>query len=164
MGATTVRLAGGGVTFQAVALPVLRSVDAAGDAVTFRQTAGGRTGVPPPRPVPHPPFVRWQSPTVWTTLSLTIHADGTTRSRMTGASAFTRHWLYGADCRVTSTSAFTDESRSMAHSFAGRTPWGDQDLEALVAEVETEVARRLSEEITRGGVRLGIRRRRAAPS
>lgn len=158
MGATTVRLAGGGVTFQAVGMPSLRSVDAAGDAVTLRQTVGGRTGVPLPRPVPHPPFVRWQSPTVWTTLALTIHADGSSVARISGASAFPRHWLYGPDLRLTSKSAFTDESRWLAHSFGGRTPWSDQDRASLVAQVETEVERQLSTEIMRGGARPEVRR------
>lgn len=158
MGATTVRLARGGVTFQAVGLPVLRGVDASADAVTFRQTVGGRTGVPLPRPVPHPPFVRWQSPTVWTTLALTIRADGSTQARMTGASAFPRHWLYGTDATVVSKSAYADESRWMAHSFGDRTPWSDNDREALVTEVETEIERRLSTEIMRGGARPQIRR------
>ena len=158
MGATTVRLARGGVTFQAVSLPALRTVDVAGDAVTLRQTVGGRTGVPLPRPVPHAPFVRWQSPTVWTTLALTMRADGTSRGRITGASAFPRHWLYGPDGRLASKSAFTDESRWLAHSFGDRTPWSDQDREALVVEVETQIERQLSTEIMRGSARPQVRR------
>ena len=158
MGATTVRLVRGGVTFQAVRLPVLRGVDASPDAVTFRQTVGGRTGVPLPRPVPHPPFVRWQSPTVWTTLALTIRADGSSETRMTGASAFPRHWLYGTDFRVVGKTAYADEGRWLAHSFGDRTPWSDNDREALVSEVETEIEHRLSSEIMRGGARPQIRR------
>ncbi len=47
----------------------------------FVQTVGGRTGVPFPRPVPHPPFVRWQAPLVWTTLALTLRPDGSQRRR-----------------------------------------------------------------------------------
>ena len=38
---------------------------------------GGRTGLPAPRRVRRKPFVQWQAPLVWTTLSLTLHADGT---------------------------------------------------------------------------------------
>ncbi len=44
--------------------------------VRFTQTAGGRTGVPAPRRVAKPPFVQYHAPTAWSTLSLTIHADG----------------------------------------------------------------------------------------
>jgi hypothetical protein len=160
MGATTVRLARGGVTFAAVALPVLRSADhdASRQTVTFRQTVGGRTGVPLPRPVPHPPFVRWQAPIVWTTLTLTVRPDGSSESRMTGASAFPRHWVYGADGRIAHKSAYADESRWMRHSFGGRTPWSDHDREALVMEVESQIERQLSTEIMRGGARPEIRR------
>ena len=42
----------------------------------FVQTTGGRTALPAPRPVRRPPYVQWQAPLVWTTLSLTLHADG----------------------------------------------------------------------------------------
>ena len=47
--------------------------------VRFTQTAGGRTGMPAPRRVRRAPFVQWQAPLAWTTLSLTIHADGSPR-------------------------------------------------------------------------------------
>ena len=163
MGETTVRLARGGVTFQAIGLPVLRSAQVAGDhdgggAVVFRQTVGGRTAIPLPRPVPHPPFVRWQAPLVWTTLVLTLRADGSSEARMTGASAFPRHWVYGTDGLVAWKSALTDESRWMRHSFGERTPWSDNDNEALVTEVESQVERQLSTEIMRGGAKPEIRR------
>ena len=163
MGETTVRLARGGVTFRAVALPVLRTAEITGDgpgggAVVFRQTVGGRTAIPLPRPVPHPPFVRWQAPLVWTTLALTVRADGTSDARMVGASAFPRHWVYGTDGSVAWKSARTDESRWMRHSFGDRTPWSDQDQEAFVTQVESQVERALSTEIMRGGEKPEIRR------
>ena len=50
-------------------------------SVTFVQTGGGRTGAPAPRRVSKPPFVQFQAPTAWSTLSLTIHNDGTRRAR-----------------------------------------------------------------------------------
>ena len=163
MGETTVRLAGSGVTFSAVGLPVLRSAEVSGDgsgggAVVFRQTVGGRTAIPLPRPVPHPPFVRWQAPLVWTTLALTLRADGTSEGRLVGASAFPRHWVYGTDGAVAWKSALTDESQWMRHSFGDRTPWSDRDREAFVTEVESQVERRLSSEIMRGGAKPEIRR------
>jgi hypothetical protein len=160
MGATTVRLARGGVTFAAVSLPVLRSAqqDPSTESVSFRQTVGGRTGVPLPRPVPHPPFVRWQAPIVWTTLLLTLRGDGSSETRMVGASAFPRHWVYGTDGQVAQKSAYADESGWMRHSFGDRTPWSDRDRDALVMEVETQIERQLSTEIMRGGARPEIRR------
>ena len=54
-----------------------------------------------PRWVRHPPYLQWQAPLVWTTLSLTLHTDGTTETAMTGASKFPRHWLYDASGNLT---------------------------------------------------------------
>ena len=62
--------------------------------MVFRQTVGGRTAIA------HPPFVRWQAPLVWTTLALTMNADGSSDARLLGASAFPRHWVYGTDGAV----------------------------------------------------------------
>ena len=42
---------------------------------------GGRTGLPAPRRVRRRPFIQWQAPLVWTTLSLTLHADGRVGAR-----------------------------------------------------------------------------------
>ena len=78
MGSTTLlegrRLA---QTFQAFGMPVLQAEpEVDGDKVRFVQTAGGRPGMPSPRRVNHPPFVQWKGPLVWSTLALTIQADG----------------------------------------------------------------------------------------
>jgi hypothetical protein len=121
--------------------------------VRFVQTVGGRTALPLPRPVPHPPYVRWQAPLVWTTLAVTLRPDGTSEVELAGASAFPRHWVYGPDGRVTLKSGLADQGRWMAHSFGERTPWADHDRPALVVAVETEVERRLSDDIMRGGAR-----------
>ena len=154
MGATTVRVGKIGATFRAAPLPVLRPEPAHEDgAVRFVQTVGGRTALPLPRPVPHPPYVRWQAPLVWTTLAVTLRPDGTSEVELAGASAFPRHWVYGPDGRVTLKSGLADQGRWMAHSFGERTPWADHDRPALVVAVESEVERRLSEDIMRGGAR-----------
>jgi hypothetical protein len=159
MGSTTVRLAGVGATFAAGSLPVLRPEPVVGPAsVRLLQTVGGRTGVPLPRPVPHPPFAVWQAPVVWTTLALTLHADGTSDVDLLGASAFPRHWVYGPDGRLVAKSGVTDQEGWVAHSFGPRTPWSDKDSPALVAPAESELERRLSELIMRAGRTPEVRR------
>jgi hypothetical protein len=158
MGATTVKLGRIGATFRAASLPVLRlDPQRADGSVRFQQTVGGRTGVPLPRPVPHPPYVRWQAPLVWTTLAVTLRPDGTSDVELAGASAFPRHWVYAADGRVTLKSGLADQGRWMAHSFGDRTPWADHDREALVVAVESELERQLSKDIMQGGARPEIR-------
>lgn len=73
MGSTTVRVGVATVSFMGYSLPVLRADPVVEeDRVVLRQTVGGRTGVPLPRRVKHPPFVRWHAPIVWTTLQLSL--------------------------------------------------------------------------------------------
>ncbi len=157
MGATTVKVGRVGATFRAASLPSLRPDPELGDgSIRFRQTVGGRTGVPLPRPVPHPPYVRWQAPLVWTTLAVTLRPDGSSEVELAGASAFPRHWVYDAEGRVALKSGLADQGRWMAHSFGVRTPWADHDRQALVVEVESEVERALSVDIMQGGERPKI--------
>ena len=57
------------VTFQAAQMPTIQAEPVYGDGwVRFEQTAGGRTGVPAPRRVNHPPFVQFRAPLAWSTL------------------------------------------------------------------------------------------------
>ncbi len=159
MGATTVRVGGIGATFRAAALPVLRAdPEPVEGGVRFVQTVGGRTGIPLPRPVPHAPFVRWQAPLVWTTLTLTLRADGSSDVELTGASAFPRHWVYDASGKVALKSGLTEQMPWMNHSFGVRTPWRDNDRQALVVAVESELERQLSHDIMRGGAKPQVRR------
>ena len=157
MGATTIAVGGLRHVFQNALLPDLRREPEVGDGwVRFAQTVGGRTSLPAPRPVRHRPYVRWQAPLVWTTLSLTLHADGCAESAMTGASRFPRHWLYDAAGRLTHKSGLTDYSNWMAESFGPHTPWGDQDSEALVTAVETALEHSLSVQLMHGSARPRI--------
>ena len=159
MGSTTVRVAKVGATFRAVSLPTLRpEPENAGDSVTFSQTVGGRTGVPLPRRVSRPPYVQWAAPTVWTTLALTLCADGSSEVRLAGASTFPRHWVYGADGRLTLKSGLTDENTWLTESFGDRTPWGEQDTPALVVAVESDLERQMSADIMHGGNVPQVRR------
>jgi hypothetical protein len=89
MGSTTVRLGALSRTFQAAQLPDLQQPPEHGDGwVRFCQTTGGRTGLPAPRRVKHPPYVQFRAPPVWTTLALTMRADGTSDFEVLGASEF----------------------------------------------------------------------------
>lgn len=159
MGSTTVRIGRLGATFAAVALPVLRRDPEylPHGSVRLTQTCGGRTALPAPRTVPHPPFVQLRSPLVWTTLTLTIHPDGRSEPGLPGASAFPRHWVYDDAGALVRKSGLTDYSAWAAHSFGARTPWGDEDSPALSVEVESAAERVLSRLLMAGADKPRIR-------
>lgn len=162
IGSTTVRLGGLRHTFQNVLLPDLRREPERGDGwVRFAQTAGGRTGMPAPRRVRRAPYVQWRAPLVWTTLSLTLHADGPAAYALTGASRFPRHWVYDGEGRLSRKSGLTDFTDWYRKSFARRTPWGLDDSEALVTAVKSALEHSLSVQLMRGAAKPSIRRVRA---
>lgn len=151
MGSTTIKLGPMARTFEAIGLPDIKKEPERGDGwVRFLQTVGGRTGVPAPRRVRRAPFIQWQAPLVWTTLSLTLHADGRVEATMCGASRFPRHWVYGADGELTMKSGLADFKDWYRYSFGKHTPWGDRDSEALVTAVETALERNLSAKLMSG--------------
>jgi hypothetical protein len=157
MGVTTLRLAGLSHTFQAVALPDLQRPPEQGESwMRFVQTTGGRTAVPMPRPVRRRPFVRWQSPLVWTTLSLILYADGRAEYELTGASRFPRHWIYDSGGHLARKSGLTDYASWTRESFGRHTPWGDEDSPALVTAVETALEHTLSVQLMHGIARPRI--------
>ena len=159
LGATTVRVGRLGATFRAVSLPSLRQGPQKMEGgVRFVQTVGGRTGVPLPRRVSRKPFVQWSAPIVWTTLDLTVWADGRTEVQLLGASAFPRHWVYDPQGRLALKTGLTDEYRWLDESFAPQTPWGAGDSPALVSAVESSLEQQLSTQIMRGTSRPEIRR------
>ena len=159
MGATTVKLGPVARTFEAVGLPDIVGKPVKGDGwVRFTQTAGGRTGVPAPRRVRRRPFVQWQAPLVWTTLSLTLHADGKVEGAMIGHSRFPRHWVYDANGQLSHKSGLADFKDWYRKSFGRHTPWGDTDSKALVTAVETALERTLSAQIMQGGAKPAIRK------
>ena len=159
IGSTTVRLGGLRHTFQNVLLPDLRREPERGDGwVRFAQTAGGRTCMPAPRRVRRAPYVQWRAPLVWTTLSLTLHADGRAAYALTGASRFPRHWVYDGEGRLSRKSGLTDFTDWYRKSFARRTPWGVEDSEALVTAVESALEHSLSVQLMRGAAKPSIRR------
>ncbi len=159
IGATTVGLGLGSITIPAVKLADQRgNPEVTHSSARFVQTVGGRTGAPMPRAVKHPPFVQYRAPIVWTTLELTIFADGTHTAAMTGASGFPRHWVFDNDGLLAAKSSVAEYKNWMADSFGRRTPWGDEDSPALVSEIETLLERELQHVIMRGGKRPDIRR------
>ena len=159
IGATTVGLGVGSITVPAVQLNDLQAEpEVSGSSVKFTQTVGGRTGAPMPRAVKHPPFIQYFAPTVWTTLELTIHADGTHEAAMIGASGFPRHWVFDHSGALAAKSSVAEYKKWMNNSFGRRTPWGDEDSPAMVTAVETQLERQLQEGIMRGGAKPDIRR------
>ena len=160
MGSTTVRL-GKQATFAAVGFPdIRRDPEISPSSARFVQTAGGRPAIPAPRRVSHPPFVQLKGPTVWTTLALTLNADGTSRFELAGASPFPRHWVYDDTGRLTQKAGLTDFKEWYRHAFGKHTPWGDEDSRALVTTAETALERELSQLIMSGGEKPKIKKLR----
>lgn len=145
LGATALRLGGREVIFPAVALPELRPPPEVGETwVRFVQTAGGRTGAPVPRALPRPPFIRLTAPLAWSTLGLTIHADGSSSGELLGASPFPRHWVYDHSGEVVAKTGLVDFRSWFKSAHDARTPWGGEDSLPVVSAVETALERRLS--------------------
>ncbi len=158
IGATTVRVGPGAIRFPAVHLPDIRpEPEVTPTSVRFIQTVGGRMGLPTPRPVRHKPFVQFWPSIAWTTLALTLNADGSSTHELIGASPFPRHWVYDDTGRLVEKSAVVDFTTWFNDSFGDRTPWGECDSPAVVASVESALERQLSTTIMRGGEKPRIR-------
>jgi hypothetical protein len=114
-------------------------------------------GLPTPRPVPHKPFVQFWPSIAWTTLALTINADGSSSHELVGASPFPRHWIYDDDGKLVQKSGVIDFNKWFNNAFGDRTPWGEVDSPAVVAEVESALERSLSGVIMRGDAKPKIR-------
>jgi hypothetical protein len=159
IGSTLLTLGALKYRFQAAKLAdIQREPEHGDDWVRFSQTVGGRTGAPMPRRVARKPFVQWLAPLVWTTLTLTLYADGHADFAMTGASSFPRHWIYDNAGQLASKSGLTDFSDWSAGSGIQHTPWGDEDSPALVTAVETALERELSVQLMHGGQKPKIAR------
>jgi Cyclic nucleotide-binding domain len=158
MGATTMKIGRMARTFEAIGLPdIQRNIKRTATSATFEQTCGGRTGVPAPRRVRRKPFIQWQAPLVWTTLQLTLHADGRAEGEMIGHSRFPRHWVYDNAGALSHKSGLADFKDWYRVSFGRHTPWGDTDSRAVVTAVESALERTLSEQVMRGNQKPTIR-------
>ena len=155
---TLIQLGKKQVAFEAISLPDLQpDPEVSATEVTFFQTAGGRTGVPAPRRVRRAPYVQFAAPLAWTTLALTVRADGSSSFALSGASTFPRHWVYDHDGRLSLKSGMIDFSNWYRRAFGKHSPWGDRDSEALTTEVESALERQLSLTLMQGGAKPKVR-------
>jgi hypothetical protein len=145
---TKMRVAGISMIIRATAFPDLHPEPEVGDGyVRFFQTAGGRPGLQPPRRVKGAPFVWVQGPNVWTTLALTIRADGSSRGELIGATTFPRHWVYDATGKIASKSATIDFKHWYTTAYGKHSPWGDEEVVPRMSDSETSLERRLSKTV-----------------
>jgi hypothetical protein len=159
IGVTRMKLGPRELSVAAVALPTIQGEPEVGDGwVRFTQTAGGRTGMPAPRRVRGKPFFQINSAIAWTTLALTIKADGSSQHELIGASPFPRHWIYDRENKLVQKSGMIDFDEWYRESFGKNTPWGDEDSPAFVTEVESALERELSRSIMRKGAASKPRR------
>jgi hypothetical protein len=155
VGVTRIKLFRREIAFPAVQYPLIQAEPERQDgAVRFVQSAGGHMGLPAPRRVVGKPFMRVSSASAWTTLELTIRADGSSEGRMVGASTFPRHWVYDHDGVLVEKSAAIDFDRWYRESHGKNTPWGEEDSPAIATAVESELERELSVSIMRDGAQL----------
>jgi hypothetical protein len=163
IGGTRLALGARGVTFAATPMPLLqaapeRGSGPRGDWARLVQTWGGRTGVPMPRRVNRPPFVQYRAPLAWSTLALTVHADGHVDREVVGASSFPRHWIYDDTGALAAKTGTTDYKRWYRTAFGRNSPWGRADSAAFVAAAESALERHLSTMIMRAGDKPRVRR------
>jgi hypothetical protein len=151
IGITRVRIGPKQISVPAVALPTLQETQVGDGWVRFTQTAGGRTGAPAPRSVRGKPYFQFHSAIAWTTLTLILYADGSTKHELTGASPFPRHWVYDNDGNLIEKSGVIDFEKWYREAHEQNTPWGAEDSPAVVSAVESELERERSLEIMREG-------------
>jgi hypothetical protein len=155
VGSTTFRLGPKAIVVPGVAFEVLQAEpEISGDRARFVQTVGGRAGFPAPRRVKGGPMFRIHSATAWTTLALTLHADGHVEHEVVGASPFPRHWIYDNDGVLAGKSGTVDFKTWYRESHGDNTPWGDADSPVVVAAAETAMERELSRILLRGDAKL----------
>jgi hypothetical protein len=139
------------ITIPAVVFEVLRhEPEVREDAVRFVQTVGGRAGFPAPRRVIGGDVFRIQSANAWTTLALTIRADGSSEHELVGASTFPRHWVYDRDGNHVAKSGTIDFKAWYGGAHGERTPWGDEESDAFVTAAESALEREISRKLMAG--------------
>jgi hypothetical protein len=159
VGSTTFRLGPKAIVVPGVPFEVLRAEpEVSGDRARFVQTVGGRAGFPAPRLVKGGPMFRIHSATAWTTLALTLHADGRIEHELVGASPFPRHWIYDSEGGLAQKSGTVDFKKWYRESHGENTPWGDEESDAVVTAAETALERELSSALLSGDAKLAKRK------
>src|SRR3954469_9335288 len=152
IGVTRMKIAGREIGFKAVQYELLRPEPQVGEGfVRFLQTAAGHMGLPAPRIVRGKPFFRVTSSSAWTTLALTMYADGRVERELTGASPFPRHFVYDDEGKLVQKSGVIDFKTWYRESHGGNTPWGEEDSPALVAPIESELEREIGNALMQDG-------------
>lgn len=155
LGITRIKLGSRELAFPAAKYPLLQAEpEVRDDSVRFVQSAGGHMGLPAPRRVSGRPFFKIKSASAWTTLALTINADGSGEHEVVGASPFPRHWIYDDEGKLVHKSGTIDFAQWYRESHGRNTPWGDEDSPAVTTAVESELERELSASIMRAGAQL----------
>jgi len=148
VGSTTFRLGPKGIVVPGVPFPTLQpEPEVGGEQVRFVQTVGGRAGFPAPRRVSGKPFFRISSATAWTTLALTIRADGSSEHELVGASSFPRHWVYDRDGELVQKAGTVDFKSWYRQSHGEHTPWGDEESDVFVTQAESALERQVAREL-----------------
>jgi hypothetical protein len=112
--------------------------------VSCRRLAGG-PGLAAPRHVDNPPNVWVTPPVIWTTLTLSIHAEGSWCYERVGASPFPRHWIYDQSGRHVAKSGLSEFRAWHREAFGSQTPWGGIDTPALIRPAVSDVERQISD-------------------
>ena len=101
--------------------------------------------------------MQYFAPIAWSTLELTVHADGRSERRLVGASPFPRHWVYDDGGALIAKSGLIDYKDWAGKAFGKHTPWGDEESPALVSAVETALERKLAGVMMHGAAKPTIR-------
>ena len=149
VGSTTLSLGVEDITIPGVVFDVLRhEPEVQKDAVRFVRTVGGRAGFPAPRRVIGKPFVRIHSATAWTTLALTIRADGSSEHQLIEHVPQALDLRHGRKPRR---EVGDDRLQGLVPRRArGATPWGDEESDAFVTAAESALEREISRELMAG--------------
>jgi hypothetical protein len=152
VGSTTFRFGPKDVVIPGVAFETIQlKPEVAPDAVRFVQTVGGHAGFPAPRRVKGKPFFRINSATAWTTLALTIRADGSSDHELVGASPFPRHWIYDYEGLLVEKAGTVDFKHWYRTAHGEHTPWGDEESDVFVTRAESALERQLSRDLMQAG-------------
>jgi hypothetical protein len=152
VGSTTFRVGPKAIVVPGVPFETLRAEpEISADRARFVQTVGGRAGFPAPHRVKGGPLFRINSATEWTTLALTLYADGRVEHELVGASPFPRHWIYDGEGELAQKSGTVDFKAWYREAHGDNTPWGDVDSPATVTDAETELERELSRSLMSSG-------------